>query len=230
MDVISLDRNLQTQVDSLSSKLVVVNSQADRDRISADVKDAKLMKNTVINFLKGIKESAHRTWKGICEMETTNTSKCDAFIRAADRAILTYDEAQEAKRQAAIFEQEEIARKAKADAAAALAEDAEDESTAADREQVAAEAGSLADIVFQAQNTAAQLEAAPAVRKQAGESVRAIWHARITDPTLVPREYLIVDIKTLEMIAKTEAVKTGERKIAGVEFYTEQIIARRNTY
>jgi hypothetical protein len=221
MDLVSLDRNLQTQVDNLAGKLIVVNSQADRDRVSADVKDAKLMKATVINFLKNIKESAHRTWKGICDMESTNTAKCDAYIKAADKAILIFDDAEQAKRDAEIKRQQEIAANAEADAAAAraLAEDAEDNSSLSERNEVAIEADEAAQVAMQAMNTAAQLEFTPVVRKQAGESVRAIWHARVVNAALVPREYLIPDEKSLEALAKArKALST----IPGVEFYSEQ--------
>ena len=64
----------------------------------------------------------------------------------------------------------------------------------------------------------------PAPQKRKGESTRITWKARVTDKNLVPREYMFVDVKVLNALAR--ATK-GSIKVAGVVFYEDSSLAIR---
>lgn len=57
-----------------------------------------------------------------------------------------------------------------------------------------------------------------------GQSSRAVWKARVLDAKQVPEEYKIVDIAMLDKLA--QATK-GKVPVAGIEFYSEQVMAAR---
>lgn len=60
--------------------------------------------------------------------------------------------------------------------------------------------------------------------KAEGISMRDNWKYRVTDLTILPKEYMIPDEKLLASIAKA---KHDGMKIPGVEFYNEPIVAAR---
>lgn len=60
------------------------------------------------------------------------------------------------------------------------------------------------------------------VPKIAGQQTREIWKARVTNINKLPREYMVANDTMLQQFAR--ATK-GKIPIAGVEFYTEQIMA-----
>lgn len=72
--------------------------------------------------------------------------------------------------------------------------------------------------------TAPCVQFAVPVTRQEGESQRVIWKARVTNQALVPREYMIVNERALDGIAK--ATK-GALSLPGVEFYSESQISIR---
>lgn len=225
---IALDTTIRTEVDGLDPKSIVISSQSDRDKISETVKGVRFIKSRVINFFKDMKENAHKTWKGIVSLEKSYTDKCDEFEKSANNAILVYDNAQERERQRLqVIENERVAKEKKkladdAEAARKLAEDAEDSSPAPERAELLREAERKeAEAALIKPSTVA-----PMVTKQTGESIRTVWRARVVDVLLVPRAYLMVNEKALDSYAKDTQ---GKNPIPGVEFYTEQIIVRRNT-
>ena len=59
---------------------------------------------------------------------------------------------------------------------------------------------------------------APTYSKMKGDTTRKTWRAEIVDVNIIPREYMIPDIQTLNALART---KKGTIKIAGVKFYEE---------
>lgn len=56
----------------------------------------------------------------------------------------------------------------------------------------------------------------------AGVSFRQNWKARVIDETLIPREYLMVDMSALNGIARS---MKGKAVVPGVEFYPEDVVA-----
>ena len=63
--------------------------------------------------------------------------------------------------------------------------------------------------------------AAPALKVQ-GESTREVWKFEVTDPTLVPRPYLVVDESAIRKVV--QALKGGT-DIPGVRVYSEKQLA-----
>lgn len=63
------------------------------------------------------------------------------------------------------------------------------------------------------------------VAKAEGVSTKKVWKARVVNPNLVPREYLIVDEQKIGQFARMH----GENaKLPGVEFYPETIVSARS--
>lgn len=60
------------------------------------------------------------------------------------------------------------------------------------------------------------------VDKVEGISIKQIWKYRVSDANAIPKEYLIPDDKKLGMLARDTK---GALKIAGIEFYSEDIIS-----
>ena len=60
------------------------------------------------------------------------------------------------------------------------------------------------------------------VEQAAPANVRKVWKFRVTDKSKVPDEFLIVDEKALGA-----AVRSGARKIEGVEIYFEETVVLR---
>lgn len=92
-----------------------------------------------------------------------------------------------------------------------------------------AEASGKEDKAEELREQAAQVQAvapvlASTVDKPQGISMKKNWKARIIDEKLIPRQFLCVDEKKLDQIAK--ATK-GSMEVAGVEFYSEDVLASR---
>ena len=126
------------------------------------------------------------------------------------------------------FQQEQGRRQAAADAEARRIAAAETERLQREQEREAKKLEKKGDVEGAAAVrsvppppvpiVAATIEA-PKIR---GVSTREVWKARVVNATLVPREYLVVNEKMLADVAK--ATK-GQLVIAGVEFYSEQVLA-----
>ncbi|MBE3122225.1 MAG: hypothetical protein IMZ53_16085 [Thermoplasmata archaeon] len=237
---IALDTTIRTEVDELSQKTIVIRSQEDREAISTDVKSARYIRSRVETFFKSMKDNAYKTWKGIVSMEKSYTDRCNDFEVAANEAILVYDKAVK-KEQNRLAEEAEAKRQAEekarqdAEAARSLAEDAEDESTSEARQEAVQEAEAAERKAAAAREGAALIErerAAMAVRKQTGESVRITWKARVIDANAVPRQYLMVNEKMLDAVAKTnkDQIAAGQFSIPGVGFYKDESIVRKSGY
>jgi len=231
---ISLDTTIRTEVDNLNPQSIVIGTPADREKVSNTIRDVRYIKSRVTNFFKDMKENAHKTWKSICSLEKSYTDKCDIFEKAANTAILIFDEAEEKKRRAEEKRLQDIENEkaqkerdkllADAEAAKKLAEDAEDSSPLIDRAQLLKEAES--NELIAAQIEPPKIHVASIVTKQQGESVRVIWKARVINAALVPRAYLMVNETALDKQAKATQ---NTLPVPGVEFYEDKIIVRRNS-
>lgn len=73
--------------------------------------------------------------------------------------------------------------------------------------------------ITRAETTPTAVVLADARPKVAGISTIEIWHARVTDPAQIPREYMIPNLDMLGRIAKNTK---GTIAIPGVEFYAEK--------
>jgi hypothetical protein len=68
----------------------------------------------------------------------------------------------------------------------------------------------------------AVIKVEPTIAKVEGVKTRKIWKFKIVELAKVPRQYMIPDEKLLGEIARTTK---GMKKIAGIEFYSEDSIA-----
>jgi len=63
---------------------------------------------------------------------------------------------------------------------------------------------------------------ASTVEKVSGIATKTIWKHRIIDISQVPREYLIINDK---MVGDVARATKGSLKVAGIEFYSEEVIS-----
>ena len=162
------------------------------------------------------------------------------------RAMLSYQQAEEAKRleaerkaqDAARKEQEDLRRKAAeaervaaekaaelrrlAEAAAAAGRADEASKLAAKAEAVTEKAEAKAGTIQEQAASVIIPTIAKELPKVAGISTRKVWKHRVTDARKVPRDYLMVNDKMLADFAK--ATK-GAIPVDGVEFYSEEVMA-----
>jgi len=172
------------------------------------IKEVKSMKSKIVAFFAVSKDSAYKTWKAICSNEKTFTDRLDAVEKNAKTAILKYDNEQEAERR-----KEQLRLQAIEDARVArekerLEKRAATLKTPELKEAALAEADAIIAPVVQIEEKT----------KSEGVSTRKTWKARVTDISLVPRAYMVVNQQALDALAK--ATK-GSMALPGVEFYED---------
>jgi hypothetical protein len=216
-EMVQLPESLSKGVSSFEemTKHISVKTADERSQIYQTVKDTKTYRARVIDFFAPMKKKAAEAHKAIVAQEKAITDKLDDFEKAAKRAILDFDCEEERKRAA---EQRRLQAEA-------------DERARKERERLEREAAKLktpelkeARLEAAAAVVAPVIELAPTVEKQAGESTRKIWKARIVDPKIIPREWLIPNEKGLNDFAKSNK---GVMPVAGVEWYYETVMAMR---
>lgn len=143
-------------------------------------------------------------------LETTAKKKILAFQQAErERIAREQAEARRKQEEAQRREQEALAKAAAAKSSKA-------------REK-ALEAANAAGQDLMAARVAEPMDAPTGIRTDHGTtSTRMRWTFQITEPSLVPREYLVVDDKAIR-----RAVLAGQRSIAGVHIYEEEELATR---
>lgn len=121
-------------------------------------------------------------------------------------------EREAAEREAAKAKSEKARKEAEERAAKAEAEQMKAARMAEERRIEAASVQVVAPIV------------APTVSKVAGVSTRKDWKARVVNPDLIPRDYLMVDESKLNKVA---AATKGSLSIPGVQMYAVDVMASR---
>lgn len=182
------------------------------------------MRREIADTFRPMKEAAFRTHRTICDQE----KKHDQPLADAERAIKLQIGNFVAEQQRLAREAEEALRKAALEEAQREAERVAQEKAIEDA--VALEAiGDTAGAKAVLDNPApapvryvAPAPIAPQVATVAGVSTREDWDFRITDESLIPREYLLVNESAIRSVGKTT---NGKAKIPGVEFYPKQIVA-----
>jgi len=232
---------------------VSVTCPEQREEVYKAIQEVKGVKGRIVAFFKPSKDHAFAAHRAIVANEKSFTDRLDKFEVAGKRAIMSYDEAENQKRlaeqrrlQAIADEQARKEREKQAQEAEKqrrIEQEARDKAEAARKAAEAAGAEERARLLREAEAAerkaaAAQIKAetrednasavvTPVVQvavKQQGESMRKIWRALVVDVAQVPREYMIVNEKALDGIAK--ATK-GSIQIAGVGFYAENSLAVR---
>ena len=172
------------------------------------------------------KEAAHKAHRAICTMESTVDAPLANLELRLKAGIKEYERREEQARRA---EEERIREELRKAQEAQALKDAEEATLNAAIE--AEEKGDVktAEAILDAPIPQVPVYVPPVivpstVTKQAGISSRENWKARVINPDLVPREFLMVDTQRLNAYAK--AMK-AQARVPGVEFYDDKSIAVR---
>ena len=182
-------------------------------------RDIKAVKTQASALLDPFCEAANRAHKAATAKRKEIIDPLDKMTEAVKAKRVTYSIAKaERERIAREAEQARLAEAARVEAARQAAlEEAADEARAFGADDHAEE---LEEQAMQA-GTAAIIAHRQAERVKPGkpEGMRENWKWRVTDKTLIPREFLVPDAVTLDFCAK----KKRDEAIPGIEFYPEYI-------
>lgn len=168
----------------------------------------KDMEKNIKVYFKPLKDSAHKTWKSICDRENEELAKLSPGVTHLNKTMIAYKIEEDRKHR----EEEEILRQA--------AMNAEEERRLADalhaeKEGKKAEAELILETPI--------FVPPPIVETQApkidGLGVQTIWKWRITNEALIPRQYMQVDEVKINGVVRSLKDKTD---IPGIIVYSEQ--------
>jgi len=186
----------------------VVNSQQAYEAAGSDLKAIKARQKEVDEARKSITRPLDEEKKRITaffEPAASFLNKAESILKSSMMAYASeQDRLRRVAEEAARKEQERLRKEAEKKAAKA--------ETKGDAEKAADIRAAVPVVV------AMQVEQP----KVAGISMRTIWKARVIDAAQVPREYMIVDLQKIDRIAKESK---GAVQVAGIEFYSEQVMA-----
>lgn len=214
--MLSISPKIKTGIEKLDvwSKELVVNSSEAREAAIIAIREVKISKDQIINFFKDSKTKAYATWKSIVSNEKSFTDQLDLIEQSAKRIIIQYD-AEEAEKQ----RKEQARLQAEVDAKARR-----------ERERLQKKAAKLKtpekiqERLEEAESIVAPVVQVAEPEKVKGASTSKTWKARVVDISIIPREYLVVNQKALDALAR--ATK-GAINIKGVEFYWESNLSIR---
>jgi len=188
---------LQKEINALVQSEIEVIDQPSFALANGLISRLQAQKKKVVEFFSDPKKKAADAHKAIVNAEKAMLAPVETRINALKVATTRWYAAEQQR----IAAEEEKARK-EAESMAALAAEAE-ESGDSETAQEAIIAATLAQ---------ATVSVMP---KSKGTAMRELWSAVVVDPSLVPREYLIVNQKALDALAR--ATK-GSVTIPGVKF------------
>jgi hypothetical protein len=167
---------------------------------------------------KGITAPLDAAKKAIMDLYRGPAEQLERAERVIKHALLCFQQEAERKRLEAQRIAEERARKEEEERRRELAEQAEADLDAG-RTIAAMEKVERANEVF------VMAEVIPALPKVSGLQTRGKWKHRVVDASLVPREFMIPDDKTLAGLATSRKDKA---QVPGVEFYEDKSVAITN--
>ena len=188
---------LQKEINALVQSEIEVVDQPSFALANGLISRLQAQKKKVVEFFADPKKKAADAHKAIVNAEKAMLMPVDTRINALKCATTRWYAAEQQR----IAAEEEKARK-EAEEMAKLAAEAE-ESGDSETAQEAIIAATLAQATV------------TVMPKSKGTAMRELWSAVVVDPALVPREYLIVDEKALNALAKTMHDRV---KVPGVEF------------
>ena len=235
----------ETKVQALT---LLVRSPHEYEQVSGFLSQVKAKTNEIEGHLKYLKEPFLEGGRRVDEFFRAPLQFLKEAEHAAKSRLLNYEAEQ---RRIAAEEQrrleEEARKKREAFEAKARKEREDADAVAGEMQRKADEAraaGDLAESVRlrnQADKVVEKSEAkAEAIQSKAeqvvapkveayippvvGQFSKTVWKARVLDQKAVPEEYKVVDVAMLDKLA--QATK-GKVPVAGVEFYSEQIMSAR---
>lgn len=203
-NIIEKQEELKSEIQRSTVVQIDVVNQVTFDQANNRIAELQTMKKNVEARFADPKKKAKEAHAAICALEKEFLTPVQEAIDSLKGKTTSWYAAEQ-QRIAAEEERRRIAAEEMANMAVE-AETAGDSATAAEAVAVAAVEASCVSYV----------------PKTKGTTMRESWKAVVTDPDKVPREYLIVNEKALDALAK--ATK-GSMKIPGVEFRKEFINA-----
>ena len=182
------------------------------------------LRKEVADTFKPMKDAAFKAHRTVCEQE----KKHDQPLADAERAVKTQIGNFVAEQNRLAREAEEAARKAERERAEREALELSQQRAIEDAvalESIGDTVGAQAVLDNPAPmpvRYVAPAPIAPQVAQVAGVSTREDWDFRIIDDSIIPREYLLVNESAIRALGKTTK---GKARIAGVEFYSKQVVA-----
>lgn len=173
--------------------------------------DVKTLRKAISDHHQPVIEAAHKAHKAALAAKKSYDEPLAEAERIVKGSMTTYQREEERKRR-------ELEAKLRAEA-----QKLEDERRLAKAEELEKAGNSAAaEAVIEKPVVAPAISVAPAAPKVAGVSTRKSWDFRITDESLIPREYLSVDEKKIRGVVRALG---AEAKIAGVEVFERSEIA-----
>ena len=182
------------------------------------------MRKEIADTFKPMKDAAYRAHKTICDQEKA----LDSPLAEAEKALKDRIGAYVLEEQRLARQAEEALRRAESERAQLARESESIEQALRDalaleaQGNVEAAEAVLAHPAPAPIRYAAPAPVAPRTASVAGVTTRIDWDFRITNETLIPREYLLVDESAIRNVGK--ATK-GRAKIPGVEFFPRAVVA-----
>lgn len=210
------------------------------------LKQIKAAMKRLDDLRKGMTRPLDVAKKAIMDFFRAPEEKLARAESGIKRAMLTYSEEQERIRREEQRKAEEAARKERERLESIARENERKSREKADAERKAAEAAAAAGRAAEAAKLMAKAQAteeraaakaeeaaqqasmvvAPIIQREApkvsGISTREVWLFEVTDPTAVPREYLMVDESK---IRKVVGALKSDTRIAGVRVYSDKRMA-----
>jgi hypothetical protein len=173
------------------------------------LKGIKALKKKIEEKLAPLVKAAYDSWKKQVAFKKEHDDPLDQAEAAVKGKMNFYLQEQERLRRV-----EEYARQLEAQKAAEAQAEQDALLLEATGDEEAAEA-------VRAEPVAAPVVVIAPVEKPQGISTSSIWRFKVTNPDIVPREYLDVDVKKIGAVVR--AMKDAT-KIPGVEVFEEKII------
>ena len=251
-----VDETTQTEIGRLEewTKTVVVRNPEERSAVYLAVQGVKGMKSRVLAFFSDSKEKAYSTWRAIVANEKSFTDRLDAFEVAGKRAILTWDRAEEEKREAerrrlqAIADEQARKEREKAEAEARrqreIEEAARRKAEEARRAAEAASAAERAKLLKEAEAAERRAAAAQAKAEVQAETAAAVVAPTVQIAQAAPKEKgestrgiwraRVVNAQEVprewlivdeKALASFAKATKGAKQIPGVQFYEDKSLS-----
>ena len=195
--IIEHQDEVQQEVTRLVRSEINVVDQASFANANGLIARLQAVKKQVIDLFAEPKKKAAEAHKAICASEKTMLAPVETRINALKVATANWYAAEQARIAA-----EEERRRKEAEAMAQLAAEAE----------ASGDTDTAQEAIIEATMAEASVSVMP---KCAGTAMREHWRAVVTDPDKVPREFLIVNQKVLDNVART---MHDRLKVPGVRF------------
>jgi hypothetical protein len=206
-----------------ASTLAVVDPDSQTEASEALLAIAAMRKEIADTF-KPMKDAAFKAHKTVCQQEKMlddPLAQAEATLKGRIGHFVA--EQQRLAREAEEAARAEERRRADEEAAQASQEQALDQAIDLEtRGDVAGAAAVLANPAPVAPRYIAPAPVAPAVAQVKGVSMRTDWDFRITNISLIPRDYLVPNETAIRNLGKNTK---GRANVPGVEFFEKTVVA-----